>query len=49
MIDVLGDLHGLDRTDAYLLCSVFADLRISEVVIHPNWVVSLCFPKIIFK
>jgi len=49
MIDVLGRLHGLDPTDAYLLCSVCADLRISEVVNRPNWVVSLYFPKIVFE
>ena len=31
---------GLSREDAYLLASVAADLKISEVVDMPNWVVS---------
>ena len=48
MIDLLGSLHGLAAVDAYLLCSVCADLRISEVVDQPNWVVSFYFPKIVF-
>ena len=48
MIDFLGARHGLDAVDAYLLCSVCADLRISEVVDQPNWVVSVYFPKTVF-
>ena len=48
MIDLLGTLHGLNAPEAYMLCSVCADLRISEVVDQPNWVVSLYFPKIVF-
>ncbi|WP_306117131.1 MULTISPECIES: acetamidase/formamidase family protein [unclassified Roseitalea] len=48
MIDHLGALHGLAAEDAYLLCSVCGDLRISEIVDQPNWVVSLYFPRIVF-
>ena len=48
MIDLLGALHGLAAAEAYMLCSVCADLRISEIVDQPNWVVSLYFPKIVF-
>ena len=48
MIDLLGTLHGLAAVDAYLLCSVCADLRISEVVDQPNWVVAFYFPKVVF-
>jgi len=48
MIDLLGRLHGLSAADAYMLCSVAADLRISEVVDQPNWVVSFYFPKVVF-
>jgi len=48
MIDLLGGLHGLAAPEAYMLCSACADLRISEIVDQPNWVVSLYFPKIIF-
>ena len=48
MIDLLGKAHGLSPVEAYMLCSVCADLRISEIVDQPNWVVSLYFPKIVF-
>ena len=48
MIERLGTLHGLAAAEAYMLCSVCADLRISEIVDQPNWVVSLYFPKIVF-
>jgi acetamidase/formamidase len=48
MIDLLGAEHGMSATDAYLLCSVCGDLRISEIVDVPNWVVSFYFPRIVF-
>ena len=48
MIDLLCARHGMSATDAYLLCSVCADLRISEIVDRPNWVVSLYFPRVVF-
>lgn len=44
MVEWLSSHHGLAPVDAYLLCSVIADLRIREVVDEPNWVVSLDFP-----
>lgn len=47
MIDRLGREHGMDPVDAYLLCSVCADLRISEIVDQPNWVVSFYFPRMV--
>jgi hypothetical protein len=34
MIDLLGAEHGMSAVDAYLLCSVCGDLRISEIVDH---------------
>lgn len=49
MIDLLTARHGLSAVDAYMLCSVAADLRISEVVDQPNWVVSLYFPRLVFE
>ncbi|MEX2649150.1 MAG: acetamidase/formamidase family protein [Alphaproteobacteria bacterium] len=49
MIDLLGTRHGLGAVEAYMLCSVAGDLRISEIVDRPNWVVSLYFPKIVFE
>ncbi len=47
MIDLLTATHGLSPVDAYMLCSVCADLRISEIVDQPNWVVSLYFPRVV--
>ncbi len=41
MIDYLVRNHGLDRNEAYILCSVAADLKVHEVVDAPNWVVGL--------
>ncbi|HYN63893.1 MAG TPA: acetamidase/formamidase family protein [Candidatus Limnocylindrales bacterium] len=48
MIDYLGREHGLAPIDAYLLCSVAADLKISEVVDAPNWIVTNYFPLSVF-
>lgn len=48
MIDLLTVEHGLNPVDAYMLCSVCGDLRISEIVDAPNWVVSFYFPRIVF-
>jgi Predicted acetamidase/formamidase len=48
MIDYLGREHGLAPIDAYLLCSVAADLKISEVVDAPNWIVTAYCPLSIF-
>jgi len=48
MIEYLGRAHGLDPTDAYLLCSVAIDLKISEVVDAPNWIVTAYCPLSIF-
>ena len=49
MIDLLTKRHGIAAVDAYMLCSVCADLRISEIVDQPNWIVSLYFPRIVFE
>ncbi len=49
MIDLLTRRHGIAPVDAYMLCSVCADLRISEIVDQPNWVVSLYFPRLAFE
>ncbi|MCB9946350.1 MAG: acetamidase/formamidase family protein [Rhodospirillaceae bacterium] len=48
MIDELTQAHGMSAVDAYMLCSVCADLKISEIVDQPNWVVSLYFPRMVF-
>lgn len=49
MIDYLGRTYGLGPDMAYMLCSVAVDLRISEVVDAPNWVVSAYLPTAIFR
>ncbi len=49
MIDLLAGQHGVSPIDAYLLCSVCGDLRISEIVDRPNWVVSFYFPRIVMQ
>ncbi len=48
MLDYLTKQYGLTREDAYVLCSVAADLRIHEVVDQPNWVVGSMIPLDIF-
>jgi acetamidase/formamidase len=48
MIAHLVTACGLTRDDAYVLCSVAADLKISEVVDAPNWVVSAFLPLGLF-
>ena len=48
MIDLLTRQHGMPAIAAYLLCSVCGDLRISEIVDLPNWVVSFYFPRSVF-
>jgi len=47
MIDLLSNMTGMSADDAYMLCSVCGDLRISEVVDAPNWVVSFYFPRVV--
>jgi acetamidase/formamidase len=49
MIELLGKRFGYSAIDAYLLCSVCADLRISSIVDVPNWVVSFYFPRIVLE
>ncbi|MDQ6794229.1 MAG: acetamidase/formamidase family protein [Chloroflexota bacterium] len=49
MIDWLGREHGLSAADAYMLCSVAVDLRISEIVDMPNFVVTAHCPVAIFE
>ena len=48
MIDRLGAERGLSALDAYMLLSVAGDLRISEIVDQPNWIVTCYCPTSIF-
>lgn len=40
MIEFLRHEFGLDREEAYMLCSVAGDLKLHEVVDMPNYAVS---------
>ena len=44
MITYLIDVWDLSPEDAYVLCSVAVDLKISELVDAPNWIVSAHLP-----
>jgi acetamidase/formamidase len=48
MIDHLGSERGLGREDAYILCSLAGDLKITEVVDAPNWMVGCFVPDAVF-
>jgi acetamidase/formamidase len=49
MVDHLAAEHGLSPEDAYLLCSLCVDLRISEIVDAGEYVVSALLPLQIFS
>jgi acetamidase/formamidase len=49
MVELLCKRYGYEAVDAYMLCSVCADLRISSIVDVPNWVVSYYFPRIVLE
>jgi acetamidase/formamidase len=48
MIDHVVRERGFSREEAYIICSVAADLKISEIVDAPNWIVSAFIPESIF-
>lgn len=49
MVDLLCATRGMSAVEAYMLCSTCGDLRISEIVDQPNWVVSFYFPRCVFE
>jgi acetamidase/formamidase len=49
LIEHLVAERGLTREEAYVVASVAADLRISEIVDAPNWIVSAFLPEAIFE
>ncbi|MGI1660921.1 acetamidase/formamidase family protein [Palleronia sp. KMU-117] len=49
MVDLLCATRGMSAVDAYMLVSTCGDLRISEIVDMPNWVVSFYFPRVVFE
>jgi acetamidase/formamidase len=48
MLDYLEREYRISREDAYCLSSVAVDLKISEIVDAPNWIVSAFLPLDIF-
>lgn len=48
MIDYLVSEHSMTREQAYCLCGAAVDLKISEIVDAPNWIVSAYLPLSIF-
>jgi acetamidase/formamidase len=49
LIEWLGTEHGLSPEDAYVLCSLAADLKISQIVDQPNWGVSAYLALSVFQ
>jgi acetamidase/formamidase len=49
MVDHLASNYSLGREDAYLLCSLTVDLRISEIVDAGQYIVSALLPEAIFS
>jgi len=49
MIDHLASEYNMTREQAYCLCGAAVDLKISEVVNMPSWMVSAYLPLSIFK
>lgn len=49
MIELISKRYNMNAVDAYMLCSVCGDLRISEIVDMPNWVVSFYFPRVVLE
>ena len=48
MIDHLGHEYGYSRQQAYAICSVAVDLKISQAVDVPNVIVSAFLPLDVF-
>lgn len=49
MVDLIATRYGMAPEEAYMLCSVCADLRIPEIVDMPDWIVSFNFPRSVFE
>jgi len=49
MLEYLVEHHHLEPEEAYILCSVAVDLKISQLVDAPNWTVSAFLPNAIFQ
>jgi acetamidase/formamidase len=49
LVEHLVAERGLTREEAYVVTSVAADFKISEIVDAPNWIVSAFLPESIFE
>jgi len=49
MIEHVAKTYRMSREQAYCLCGAAVDLKISEIVDAPNWIVSAYLPLAIFK
>jgi acetamidase/formamidase len=49
MVDHIETAYHLGREDAYLLCSLVVDLKISEIVDAGEYIVSAFLPEAIFS
>lgn len=49
MVELIAGKYGMSPENAYMLCSVCADLRIPEIVDMPDWIVSFNFPRSVFE
>jgi acetamidase/formamidase len=48
MVELIVSEHGLDREDAYVLCSLAGDLKILEIVDAGVWNVGFMLPRSVF-
>jgi len=48
MVEYLVNEHNLTRQQAYAICSICVDLKISQIVDAPNFLVSAVLPLDIF-
>jgi acetamidase/formamidase len=48
MVELIARREGIAPVEAYMLCSVAGDLRISEIVDMPNFCVGFYLPRIVF-
>ncbi len=49
MIDYISTEYHMTREQAYCLCGAAVDLKVSEIVDAPNWIISAYLPLSIFK
>jgi acetamidase/formamidase len=48
MVEHISTTYHIEPVEAYVLASLVVDLKISEIVDQPNWIVSSYLPLAIF-